>query len=130
MPCPSAAERTCVCSVLLVGAPFQRGIDRDCDSNRVLVLPESEDRPVLNCEARNLLKITLPIAFDLLRPILMVPSRDRRVQRAAVPEAAVDEDGDTLPRENDIRSDRASASADWNIATVPASHPVQGTANS
>ena len=47
--------------------------------------------------------IALPIALDLVRPVpVIVEPRPNAVERATVPEAAVYEDGDPLPREDQI----------------------------
>lgn len=67
-----------------------------------LVLPSAKNRPSSAFEGLISVMIALPILTDLRSPVLLVGPGHRVVLRASVPEAAVDEDRDFLPREDQV----------------------------
>lgn len=68
-----------------------------------LVLPHADDRPAERGESCVRLPVALDVAIELRRPVVGVGLRRSAVDRAAVPEAAIDEDCDTGTREDDVR---------------------------
>jgi hypothetical protein len=76
--------------------------DPVADVGDVLVLPESHHRPPGNLPEVAGLDVTSSVGRDLGRPELRVRLGSRVVLRAAVPEAAVDENGHLAPREDDV----------------------------
>ncbi len=72
---------------------------------RILVFPDTHDGPSCGVKAGVDLLIALHVSFKLRRPIVGVGLRRRSVFGTAVPEAAVDKDGNASRREHDIGSD-------------------------
>lgn len=84
---------------------------------RILVLPHADGVPAQVREHRLRLSIALNVPRQLGLPIRRVRSRHVRVLGAAVPEAAIDEDGDASTGEGDIHADGATAGhLDWIVA--------------
>jgi hypothetical protein len=71
---------------------------------RVVVFPHSDNRPPCCCQGCVCVLITAPVAFELLGPPRRIGLGLLAMLRASVPEAAIDEDRDALPRENDVDS--------------------------
>jgi hypothetical protein len=68
--------------------------------------PELQHAPTLCFEQPAFLAVTLSVAAELRRPKSPVCLRQREgALRAAVPEAPVNEDGDVLAAEDNVRSD-------------------------
>jgi hypothetical protein len=86
-----------------------------------LVLPDSHDFPVLRPEQAVYFPIAGAVVLDLPPPKRRTGSRPGGVLRAAMPEAAVDEDGDVKPRENKIGFHPASAPWFGFLILVPCS---------
>src|SRR6218665_1685507 len=76
--------------------------DRLGSLDRRLVRPESQRRPAVGLEPCVRIRVTLTIGLDLLPPEVRVPLRPCGVLGAAMPEAAIDEDGDLAAGESDI----------------------------
>jgi hypothetical protein len=74
------------------------------DRGESLVLPETERRPAGGRQCTVDPTISLNVRLKLAGPELLVRARDRAVLDAAMPEAAVDEDCDPSPRENNVRT--------------------------
>jgi len=68
-----------------------------------LVLPEPEDGPAQSPELPGLFFVPLPVYSDLVLPELAVGLRRPVALGAAVPEAAVDKDDQSLPGERNVR---------------------------
>lgn len=66
------------------------------------MFPESQHPPPCVIETQGCLAIALDIATELGKPIVAVAFWVGRVNRAAVPEASVDVDGDTHTGEDDV----------------------------
>lgn len=66
--------------------------------------PESEYRPAEQLQSIICVAVSLPICFDLLPPEFRVTFRPGRMFWAAVPETAIDENGDLPPGKGDIRN--------------------------
>ena len=80
------------------------------DHRRVLVLPETQDRPSSLAQRFRLPFITLAVAGNLRQPIVPVANSGALpVLGTAVPEASVDEDRDSGSGEGDVDC----ASLDW-----------------
>lgn len=84
--------------------PAHRGGDRGRDEDRILVLPGPQDRPARIRELLVSVVVAAPVALDLRSPPVAVVARPVAVQRATVPETAVDKDRDPQPREDQIGS--------------------------
>ena len=70
----------------------------------ILVLPHAHDVPSSSSERGVGVSIPCLVREELVPPPLGVTARPGRVQRAHVPEAAVDEDGEARPGEHDVRA--------------------------
>ena len=70
-----------------------------------LMLPDSEDPPAAGAERARHQTVARPVAGEFLAPEFRVLLRLRGVDRAGVPKATVDEDGEFLFWENEIRPD-------------------------
>jgi hypothetical protein len=66
------------------------------------VLPHPNDSPSCPGEVFVDLTIALNVAAQLRHPVIRIGPRHRPVQRAAVPKAAIDENGDPYAREDDV----------------------------
>jgi hypothetical protein len=66
------------------------------------MFPEAQDNPPGCFESRAGVQISGNVASDLRPPVVGMGLRCHEVLRTTVPEAAVDEDGDTLPREGNV----------------------------
>lgn len=77
-----------------------------------LVLPRADDMPAGGAESAVDAPITRGVAFELRAPIADVATGCIAVLRAAVPEAAINEDGDPPAREDDVRPNRDIRRAD------------------
>lgn len=76
---------------------------------RIVVLPEAENPPSCGFELSIGVKITPPVALDLLSPPGCVVSWPLDMLGTAVPEAAVHKDGERQAREDYIRSSTRAA---------------------
>jgi len=86
---------------------------------RVLVLPRSDDGPTCLSQAVFRQAVPLDVGVELGSPPLGVRLGGDGVLWATVPEAAVDEDGDSGPREGDIGSARKGGDV-YSVAEPPA----------
>src|SRR5688572_5751010 len=68
----------------------------------VLVLPHADDLPASASQHVVNLAIPISVPAQLRHPVVTVGLRDHLVLRAVVPEAAVDEDGDSGAGEDDV----------------------------
>lgn len=99
--------------------------------DRVFVLPYADRRPTLGSESRLDLSVSLHVSCELGLPVGAVHPRHVRVLRAAVPEAAVDEDGETRAGEGDVNSYRPPArDSDRIVAAEAEPGAVKGRAES
>jgi hypothetical protein len=73
------------------------------------MLPESDDLPLEGEKVRVSLRIPSPIRADLCPPVGLVCLRGPVTAQAAMKEASVDEDGNSLPRERKIRPARKAS---------------------
>lgn len=95
----------------------------------VFVLPNPNDEPADPSERRGGTGVSIAIGLNLVGPPVGVVLREREVRRAAVPEAAIDEDCDPARTEHDI----GASSAGWVRATVdsePQPTPMELTSES
>lgn len=72
-----------------------------------------------------MLSRALSIAPDLRLPILKVPSWHPTVERAAVPEAAVDKHRDASPRKRDVRPNDAIIEAKRIVNAITQTPPEE-----
>lgn len=82
------------------------GLDRSLgDFGRRFVLPRAQAQPSGLCQASIGVVVARPVARDFAGPVLAVRfGAARAVDRASVPEAAVDEHSDFRWSENEVRS--------------------------
>jgi len=71
-----------------------------------LMLPDAEHRPALGSEAAAYQPVPGPVSLDLASPKCSPSSRPGCVPGTAVPETAVHEHGEPLPRKNKVRFTR------------------------
>lgn len=70
------------------------------------MLPDVHGPPPENPQLIIDTAVTLPVPLDLVDPPVPVCLRDSEVVWAAVPEAAIDEDSDTDPKQDDVGAAR------------------------
>src|SRR5829696_3259520 len=85
------------------------------DLGYVLVLPGAEHLPAVTCERAVDSTVSGDVASELRLPVRGVRTWRVAVVRAAVPEAAVDEDGEARAREDHVGSNDSGRSRDWVI---------------
>ena len=88
------------------------------------VLPDTDDRPAVRHQPCGRVAIPLDVRLQLRRPPRSVVRRPRRVLRAAMPEAAVDEDSDPSRGEHDV-SPSTGYAREWNVYAVPIPKAMQ-----
>src|SRR4051812_45881562 len=76
------------------------------------MLPEAQDRPASRLESCVGFAITFDVAVEFRLPELAICARLRSVLRASMPEAAVNEHGYPLAREDNVRADWAQVGID------------------
>ncbi len=89
----------------------------ECRLFGILVFPHPNHRPSRRCQSLISVTVTLDCATQLVAPPLSVASRDASVLWAAVPEAAIDEDGYPWPDKRDV--DLAPAAFDRAVYSKP-----------
>ena len=75
------------------------------------VFPDSQYPPASSLEFVVCIAIPSPVPSDLKLPIFAVPLRHAQMPWTAVPEATVNEDGETLAAEHKVRLSRKSLMA-------------------
>jgi hypothetical protein len=93
------------------------------------VFPDADDGPATDSQTGVGVPVARDVAPQFLAPPLGVGPRAGTVLGASVPEAAVDEDGDTRPTEDDVRS-TAKLGDGAKIDSVSKAPSVQRTAKS
>lgn len=89
---------------------FNEGLLNRCGGGvRILVLPDPDDSPASIAQQLVVVAITVDVTLKLGVPVLAVAAWAGSVSGASVPEAAVDEDGQSGAGEDDIGSDRPDA---------------------
>lgn len=98
---------------------------------RGLVFPEPKDEPSGFGQREIVAPVAFLVAGDLRAPVVRIPhSRSLAMVGAAVPETALDEDGDAGTREDDVRTDgSASFEADREVDAEAHPRSVQKRAN-
>lgn len=89
------------------------------------MLPESERYPACFEQHCVRLSVALSIALQLRHPVLRVSLRRRRVARASMPEATVNEDGDSLLCEDDVGP--AATTKGWEVNSVSKAGRMQSS---
>lgn len=93
---------------------------------RILVRPKAKHVPVGISQRLIDCSIALPVGCQLCLPILPVGAGQRAMVGTAMPEAAVDEDGDARLREDDIGSHRSGGETDREVLSKSKAEPVEG----
>lgn len=91
------------------------------------MFPESERCPACFAQHQVRFSVALSVAVQLRHPVLRIPLRRRRMLRASVPEAAVNEDCNSLLREHDVSP--ASTTQGWEINSVSKAGRMQSPAH-
>lgn len=90
------------------------------------MLPDSDDGPAVRNEVSGVADVPMPVLLDLRTPVRLVGCRDGPVHGASMPEAAVDENRNSLLREDDVWSDSPRAGdPDRQVNTESKTGPVQ-----
>ena len=89
------------------------------------MLPDPDHRPARVLKNNISLTIPLDVSCKLGQPVVLVALRVGCVLGTAMPEAAVDEDGDLLPREHDVGAPASVSSERREIDTVAETLPMQ-----
>lgn len=84
--------------------PIPRLLDCRGRLSRVLVLPDSNDKPSDGSQCGIVATVTIDIALELVAPPSGVGLRSYRVPCTAVPEAAIDEDCNFGASEGNVRT--------------------------
>jgi hypothetical protein len=91
----------------------------------ILVFPHPHDVPASRIQSGIDLVVTLDVPGELRAPVVGVRARNGSMNRAPVPEAAIDEDSNLCPGEHDVRSDwTATESPDRVVLPEAEAHPV------
>jgi hypothetical protein len=85
----------------------------------ILMLPYADDEPAEPCQVIVVTTVALTVPLDLRRPVLRVRLGEDSVTRAAVPEAAVNEDCDAGAQEDDVDPRGASTRSDPEVDAEP-----------
>lgn len=93
-----------------------------------LVLPCADDGPAPRFEGYGARAVARAIPLELRDPVRLVPGRDVPVLRAAMPKAAVNEDGEPAPRKDDVRPHVDLADADPVVDAIAQAVRVKETA--
>jgi hypothetical protein len=83
---------------------LQSATDFQCGLRRILVLPDTNDLPAGPCEPLIDVPISLHGPTQLRKPVGRIPFGQRSVLRAAVPEAAIDENSESGADEDYVGS--------------------------
>ena len=92
----------------------------------VVVLPAPDDDPAGGIESQVDLLVALAVSLQLRRPVRLVALRCRPVQRAAVSEAAIEEDGESCLSEDDVRSHPDGGRRDGKVHAEPQTASMEG----
>jgi hypothetical protein len=84
----------------------------------IVVLPDPQDCPARGDESSVICAIALDVSLQLLPPILAVGHRLKSMHRAAMPEAAVDEDRDASPTEHQVGPDTPAVEVEPAILSI------------
>lgn len=103
----------------------EHGLDRHDGLLDVDVLPDPDDGPLVVGEGLIDSAVTLDVGRKLRFPVVGVRPGDLLVFRAAVPEAAVHEDGDTPPGEHDVGPDAHRTDPQQVVLPVPVTAVVE-----
>lgn len=113
----SGAKNLQECPVLgavLLGNPVSpQLLDPICHCDRVLMLPRSHDEPAQLIKAAAVATVTGDVRIKFGSPPVCVRLRSHSMLRATMPEAAIHEDGDPRPGEDNVR-------APWKVRDI---HP-------
>jgi hypothetical protein len=88
------------------------------------MLPSPYDNPSGFLESRRLGDVACAVSFDLSHPVVDVGHWRLRVPIAAVPEAAIQEDGDSSSREGDVHPDADSSGLDQVVDAESQAQPM------
>ena len=98
--------------------------------HRRLMLPDTNHSPPVSLQGSSMAPVTSAILGDLRLPVGAIGGRKGAVLRAAMPKAAIDEDGDLSTWKNEIGSDLSTiARLDSEIDAIPQSCGMSGAAN-
>lgn len=78
------------------------GLDTSGHRLRILVLPDPQDLPARFLKLRIGISVSALVGLDLLTPEICIAGGPGRVLGAAMPKAAIDEDGHPRRREGDV----------------------------
>lgn len=106
--------------------------DATRDVLRILVAPGANDGPASELKMLRVPQVSLAVCGQLGPPVVSVRGGLRRMLRAPVPPATVDEDGDPLLREDDVRSygPRPPFESDGLVHPISQAATMEGRANS
>ncbi|MEY2425858.1 MAG: hypothetical protein QOI61_1430 [Actinomycetota bacterium] len=98
------------------------------DQLGILVFPHPHDLPSRSSQTLVRVGISRPVAVDLRRPPLRIPSRATAMFRTAVPKASVDEHRQSLAGKHDVRRTSQPRHRP-NLHAIPKPASVQSSAN-
>lgn len=104
------------------------GLDASDGVGRLIVLPDSQDRPAGGLQSAGRALVTLGVRAQLRSPVVDVASGDGAVDRAAVPEAPIDVDSEPEPWKYDVWSREPARGSDWMVDVEAQSTAVKCTA--
>jgi hypothetical protein len=96
---------------------------------RFLVLPVPKNLPPRRTQTHVDCYVSRPIASQLWPPVVAIALRVRTVIWTAVPETAVNKDGDADSRKNDVGPDNSAWEADGAVDEKAKTIPVQTGSN-
>jgi hypothetical protein len=89
------------------------------------MLPSSNDRPTCFSERFGVPTIALSIALNLEGPVVGVRARSSAMSRAAMPEASINEDCESLAHKNHVGTDCCSCHSQLDVEAIAQSGPMQ-----
>jgi hypothetical protein len=95
------------------------GLDQICSLCDIHVLPDADHVPTVLHERSIHPTVALGVLGELRHPVVTVALGDLLMDRAAVPEAAVDEHGHLRSREDDVRSHTDASTPEQEILSEP-----------
>lgn len=100
-------------------------MDRGDAAGQVVMLPYPHDSPTRSVEPCVDRVVTGDVPIELAGPVVRVGPRFGAVHGAPMPEATINEDSETIPREHDVRSNRTKWRRDRHVAFVSESGAMQ-----
>lgn len=91
---------------------LDRMLHLDRSAIHAYMLPDPDDEPTVRAQRAVDIAVPLSVSSELRSPVTQVRFRCRPVQRTAMPEATIDKNSYSSPREHDVRAGSATVRLD------------------